>query len=380
MNFLKRLRLIRKSLVGYRPSVEVLISRENLLHNLKEYRKRFPSIAFAPVLKSNAYGHGLVQVAEILDKENLAFFVVDSLFEAMTLRSAGIRSGILVIGYTGSENICKTRLVRTAFAITSLEQLREVALNLRRKNQFHIKIDTGMHRQGILPNEIQEAIELIRSNENIILEGVCSHLADADGEDSDFTDLQIKHWQMAVDYFKAEFSAIKFFHLSATAGMGYADKIASNVARLGIGLYGFNPSLILQMDLRPALRMRSVIGSVKSILAGESVGYNKTFTAEKPMRIATVPVGYFEGIDRRLSNVGSFLVDGKSCPIIGRVSMNITSVDVTTVAGTKLGDSVVVISDNPEDVNSVENIARLSKTIPYEILVHIPQHLRRKVV
>lgn len=380
MKFLRMLRKIRKSFLAYRPAVEILVYKENLLYNLNEYKQRYPKLSFAPVLKSNAYGHGLVQVARILDKEQIAFLVVDSLFEAMTLRHEGIKSQILVIGYTSAENISNSKISNVAFTIISLEQLKEINNSLKKEKKFHLKIDTGMHRQGIMSEELSEVMKIIQKNRFIDLEGVCSHLADADGDQEDFTNSQIEKWQKNVDIIKQNFQNIKFFHLTATAGLAYADKIQTNVARLGLGLYGINSSPSVKLNLKPALEMRSIVSSIKTIKEGDCVGYNVIYKADKITRVATVPVGYFEGVDRRLSNLGYFKFGNQNCQIVGRVSMNITSVDVTMAPEMKMGSRITVIGINQQDENSVENIAKLVHTIPYEILVHIPQHLKRSVV
>lgn len=380
MKILKLLRALKKSLSKYRPSVEVLISANNLIHNLREYQRQYPKLSFAPVLKSNAYGHGLVPVAQILDKEDIAFFVVDSLFEAMILRNEGVKSRILVIGYTSAENINSSKLSDVAFTITSLEHLQNIARAVTKEKNFHLKIDTGMNRQGILQNQIAEAIKIIQGGKYINLEGICSHLADADNENDSFTKLQIGQWQSIVKIFKDKFPEIKYYHLAASAGVFYADYLEGNAVRLGLGLYGFNASPFVKLDLKPVLRIESIISSVKSVAAGESVGYGLTYKTAKPAKIATVPAGYFEGIDRRLSNKGFLKIGEYFCPIIGRVSMNITTIDVSAVPDVGLGDKVSIVSDNQDDKNSIANIADLAQTIPYEILVHIPPHLRRVVV
>jgi alanine racemase len=209
---------------------------------------------------------------------------------------------------------------------------------------------------------------------------VCSHLADADGQDEKFTHLQIKEWEKTVAIFQKNFTGLKFYHLAATAGTRHAKKFSSNVVRLGLGLYGINSLPSRELDLRPVLEMRSQISSVKEIKAGEFVGYNCTYKAKEKILGATVPVGYFEGVDRRLSNHGYFKMGAQFCPIIGRVSMNITSLDVSAIPKVKRGDPVSIISQHNQDLNSVENIAKIAHTIPYEILVHIPGHLKRTVV
>lgn len=380
MMLLKFLRKIRRHFLRYDPSIKIFISRTRLIENLKEYQKNYPKLQFAPVLKSNAYGHGLVEVAEILDKEQIAFLVVDSLPEATILRSNGIKSEILIIGHTKPENIRNHRLPKVSFTITSLEQLRGISTTISAKLNIHLKIDTGMHRQGILPEQINKSIEVIKSNKCLNLVGVCSHFAGADGIDEAFTKSQIKQWEEVVLLFQKEFSTIKYFHISATAGTFFSEQTSGNVARLGIGLYGINPSPLAKLNLNPVLQMQSVISSLRKVKTGEYVGYNITYKAKRDLTVATVSAGYFEGIDRRLSNYGVFKIDDTYCPIVGRVSMNITSIDVTAIPNVKFGDKVIIISDNANDRNSVENIAKITKTIPWEIFVHIPQHLRRIVV
>jgi alanine racemase len=177
-----------------------------------------------------------------------------------------------------------------------------------------------------------------------------------------------------------QFSSIRYVHISASAGTFYSSFTPGNVARLGLSLYGIKANPKADLDLKPAMQIESQISSVKEIGPSEGVGYNLTYRTPAQAKIATVPMGYYEGVDRRLSNLGFYSVGGVACPIVGRVSMNITSTDVSAVPNVKLGDPVVVLSANPVDANSVENIAKQIKTIPYEILVHIPQSLRRVIV
>lgn len=388
MILFKYLRNLKKSFNRHTPSVEVLIYKNNLLENLKEYKRQYPKLSLAPVLKSNAYGHGILQIARILDKEPVAFFVLDSLYEAMSLRHDGQKSPILVIGYTSPDNIKNSKLSNVAFTITSIEQLREIARLfesrqarlLKTEKTFHLKIDTGMHRQGILPEQINDAIKIIKTSRFINLEGVCSHFADADNPNNSFTKLQISRWEKAIVSFKQNFPKLKFFHISATTGIPYSKEVSANVARIGMGLYGINSSPLTNLNLKPVLQMRSTISSLKNIPAGESVGYSITYKTPKPIRVATVPAGYFEGVDRRLSNNGFFKITNQYCPIVGKISMNMTSVDITSLPETKFGDEVIIISNNKSDLNSAEQMAKLTNTTPYEILARVPQHLRRTVI
>jgi len=401
MELINYLRQFKKSFSGYQPLIEVLIYKGNLLHNLKTFQKKYPDQKVAPMLKSNAYGHGLVPVAKILDKEGISFFVVDSIFEATILHKESIRSKILVIGYAKPQDINRNRYKNISFTLTNFAQLAEVSKTLKTKQSFHLKIDTGMHRQGILSSEIEKAIEKIEGNRKINLEGICSHFADADNSDKNFSRLQIRNWNTAVEKFKNNFPGLKYFHIAATAGSYYCDRKSINIAyspattrsgrieerniptntiRLGLGLYGIDSSPNRSLDLRPALELRTIISGVKIVQKGEYIGYGLTFKAPAKMRVAAIPAGYFEGVDRRLGNKGSYKIKNSFCPLVGRISMNISLADISRLGKIKPGDPVTLISPEPKDKNSAKNIAKICDTIPYEILVHIPQHLRRTIV
>jgi alanine racemase len=378
------LRKIRRKLTRYTPLVEIGISKKNLLHNLRTYQEQHPNLQFAPVLKSNAYGHDLGTIARLLDREKIAFFMVDSYYEARRLRQAGVRSRILVGGYVRPEDIARSRLPRVDFAIVDLEQLRELAELVRHPVRIHLKLDTGMHRQGIPEGHISYAEDLIKGQPLLELVGMCSHFADADSDDEGFSEGQVKVWQTAAKELLLTFPSIEYRHIAATKGVRFAEATGTNVARLGIGLYGFDTSPAHETPLAPVLEMRSLIASVRELKVGESVGYNATFTADRPMKIATVPVGYYEGIDRRLSSKGAMLIGGIACPIVGRVSMNMTSIDVSHLPNVAPGDEVIAISRDPSQPNSVSNIVRAVSSHEYQeteyvILVHIAPHLERVV-
>ena len=381
MNIFQRFKnFLRAPGLSYEPLIEVRIFKDAILHNLAEYRRAYPHLSFAPVLKSNAYGHGLVEVAKILDNQETAFLVVDSFYEAVVLRKEGIKSKILIIGYATEEQIFNDNLPNCAFTITSLEQLQNIAARLTRPRTFHLKVDTGMARQGVWPEEIDKASSLIKSNENIILAGLCTHFADAKNTDDSYTRAQITKWNESARKIKANFPETKYFHAASTAGTFYSRDIDNNVARIGIGLYGLDNAPESRLDLQPALEIWSVVSLVKNLPIGRKVGYGVTFESPEPMVIASVPVGYNEGVDRRLSNRGSFKIGSAICPIVGRVSMNMTTIDVSAVPGVKLESRVLILSRQSKDANSLENMARLCDAIPHEILVHIPQYLRRNVI
>ncbi len=258
--------------------------------------------------------------------------------------------------------------------------LQELSAHLQSKRRFHLKIDTGMHRQGILEKEVKDAVDCIKKNSYIQIEGVCSHLADAETEDSPLTEKQIKAWNFVAGFMRLSFSKIKWFHLSASAGLAHTTKIDANMLRTGLSLYGIHGKNNQNMHLKPVLELSSLISSIKTIQAGEKVGYGGTFDAKDATIVATVPVGYFEGVDLRLSNYGFMKIGNSFAGVAGRVSMNITSLNVTGIPNLVSGQKVIVISSNKEDKNSVENIARICETIPYEILVHIPVGIRRTIL
>ena len=370
----------REARYGYTRLVEVVVYKDHLLYNAQQYQQIDPSRGLAPVLKSNAYGHGLVEVARIFDRPDVPFLVVDGYYEALILRNEGVRARILVIGYTATENIVASRLNDVAFTILDLPQLLELADTLTASRHFHLKVDTGMNRQGILMTEMERAFDAVRHNEHFILDGLCSHLADADGADESFTMQQIERWNEVAAAGKKAFPGLQFLHLANTAGSFYTDRIDATVMRLGLGLYGINPNPRQPLDLKPTLAVRSRVGAVKEIKKGDKVGYNVTYETERDLPLAIVPTGYNSCVDRRLSNKGVFTIKDTVCPIVGRISMNITTVDASAVDDLQKGDEVTVISARKDDENSVENIARICDTIPYVILVNISPQLRRVVV
>ncbi|MBX2866441.1 alanine racemase [Candidatus Kaiserbacteria bacterium] len=371
-SLLKKIRSKKK----YERLIKVVIDSAAIKHNLSVFQTQY-NVAVAPVLKSNAYGHGLVEIGNIVDTEEIPFICVDTFFEALTLRSSGIQKPILIIGYTPHETIVHNKLRNTSFAVISLEELKRLATS-KKPASIHLKIDTGMHRHGVHVEELHEALNLI-AHSSLILEGVYTHLADADTKGSTLTDTQIDAWNTAVQTIRSHIPTVTYFHCGHSAGSFYSKHIDANGIRLGIGLYGVNVGLD-DLDLKPALEMKTRITSIKTLKQGETIGYNGTFTAEKDMRVATIPVGYNEGLDRRLSNKGSVLVHGTVCPILGRVNMNITSIDVSQIPDIKLDDEVTIISGDKTQPNSIEHLAKLCETIPYELLVHIQSTLYRKVI
>ncbi len=378
---------ISKRRYPYHPLINIEISREKLLHNIDKFRKLAPNGSIAAVLKSNAYGHGLLEVANVLEENsdsNKTFFIVDSYFEAILLRNNRITTPILIIGYTRTEDILLSHLRDVAFTVTSLDMLKLLEMTTRTIH-IHLKIDTGMNRQGLMTQDIDQAIDILKKSPKIILEGICTHLSDSDNKDPSFTHTQLILWNKIAKRFKSEFPTLRWIHASATYGHKYSTEIDANISRLGIGLYGLpeENSSLSHLNLEPVLEMKTIITGLKTLQPGEVVGYSNTFKADKKMLIATIPAGYYEGVDRRQSNRGAVLVgpDRIVCPIIGRISMNITTIDISGIPQTKLNDPVVVISANISDPNSIVSIVKKSEgTITHELAVGIPAHLKRVII
>jgi alanine racemase len=353
----------------------VKVRKERLAHNLNQYSKK---AAVAPVLKSNAYGHGLQNVADVIsDQGKIPFVSLAAYREVQQLRSDGHDIPALVIGYTPPETISENQLKNVHFTISTFGQLKTIAKNLDRQQSFHLKIETGMHRYGIKPDRLGPAVDLIQSNSNINLVGAFTHFSDAYTAESDHTKDQIKRWNHAVSRLRESIS-ITYRHVAATSGHFYQDQIDADLQRIGIGLYGIT-DYAADKDLKPALSLHSFVAGTKQVAAGQPVGYSQSYRATDDMEIAVIPIGYQEGVSRRLSNAGCVQVNDTICPIIGKVSMNATMVDITGADSVTPRDPVVVYSADSHMPHSVLNQAATADTIPYDILTGLSPELERSV-
>ncbi len=275
------------------------ISEKNILHNFDYFQKNnYPSEIW-PVLKSNAYGHGFQLIARILKKRKFSYLVVDSYFEALKIREVS-RQPVLLIGYTLPQNLPLMDFRGFATIVYDAETIRALG-GINQKVKIHLKINTGMNRQGINPDEVNGCLNLIRKYDNLELEGVCSHLADADGARDDYTKRQEKIFLEAVEKIRAKGFRPRYFHLANSAGSAKIKNSTCNAIRLGLGLYGYGLS-----GLKHALRFITTLIKINNLKKGDKVSYNCSFTAPKNMRIGVIPVGYYEGLDRRLSNYPQF--------------------------------------------------------------------------
>lgn len=360
---------------------QVEIYQDNLLHNLKYLLSLDSNLKIAPVLKSNAYGHGLVEISQILDPSQAPFFCVDSLHEAYKLYKAKIKTPILIMGYFDPKNL-KVKRLPFAYSLYDFETA-QIINHFQKGASVHIKVDTGMHRMGIPLTELNDFIIQVKKLSNLKIEGLMSHLAVSDNAEEPLFKLQVKNFKRALGIIESIGVKPKWIHLSASNTLldpksRQAVSQISNLVRVGKALYGL--SLHPDPNLKPVLQLTSKIAQIKKLNKGDRVGYDGIFTAPREMILGVLPVGYNDGVDRRLSNKGFVTVDNIPCRILGRVSMNITTIDLTSVPNPRVNQKAVIFSKNSKDPNSIENSAKLAETIAHELLVHIEPSTKRVVL
>lgn len=372
-----------KSLFGweYDNLNRIEISRKNLLHNYKYLTSLNRRIKIAPVLKSNAYGHDIVQIAKLLDRQKVPFFCVDSLYEAYQLEDVKIKTPVLIMGYIGYKNL-ETKKLPFKYAVWDIETARVID-RYQKGACIHLFIDTGMHREGVPMDELPRFLQELKNLKNIKVEGVMSHLAKGESAYDVRTKKQFETFQKAVLLVKKTGFNPQWIHLLNSPGFLNSPKFSkwnvSNLARSGKALYGISP-LPGNSSLRPVLQLKTKIAQIKTLKKGEMIGYDFTYTAKKDILLGILPMGYNDGINRRLSNKGVVLVSGVPCPIIGRVSMNLTTIDLSKVENPKVGDEVVIYSNKVEDLNNIKNSAEICGTNPYELMVHFNAATKRVVI
>jgi alanine racemase len=374
----------------------VEIDAQALRHNVREFRRRIgEGVALAAVVKSNAYGHGALEVARIVTDEAVPWLCVNGLDEAIALRGAGFDGPMLVMGsipLDRADEAVEHRLRVVVYSPETVDALAEAAGRLGSTVRVHLKVETGTHRQGAEKAAVPDLLERIRATGALRLEGVYTHYANIeDTTDHAFARGQIAAFESVCDLVERELgSRIPIRHSACSAATLLFTETHGDLARVGISLYGLWPSRETFVscrdrgqptpDLRPVLTWKTRIAQVKDVGEGSFIGYGCTFRTTRPSLIAVLPVGYHEGYDRRLSGVGHVLVGGRRAPVCGRVCMNMTMVDVTDVPEVSARDEVVLLGTQGEERISAEQIASWCATIPYEIVSRIHPSLPRVVV
>jgi alanine racemase len=371
----------------YRCWVEV--SRGQIAANFAAIRKLVgASVEVMPVVKADAYRHGAVEVSRTLEQHGARWLAVSNTDEGVALREAGIKARILVMAdflpYT-REALLEHDLTPVIHSLEDIAELDRLAAARGRRCRYHLKIDTGMNRLGIRPDvaAIGEAILSARGAE---LEGLMSHFASAANYQTAQTEEQIAAFDELANGLSRAGIHPALLHLSSTIPVAYGRRQAwRGMVRPGHAIYGYvspvrghAPGKLLQV--KPALTWRATVLSVKDVPAGALIGYGGTFRATQPMRVAVLAAGYADGIPHRLSNKGSVIVDGKLAPILGAVSMDMTSVDVTQSPETKPGDAVTLLGSEGNVRMDAQQIARLAGTISYSVLCGIHARVKRLYV
>ncbi len=362
----------------------ITISRQAILHNYDFIQNLRPGSQIWPVLKSNAYGHGIQQVAGILKARKFAYVVVDSYYEALKIWEVSSQK-VLLIGVPPLANLEHFDYSRLALIVYDQETVHRLG-SLAKKIKVHLKLNTGLNRQGIKPEQVPEFLATLGQYPQLELEGVCSHLASADDESENaYTKGQEEKFLQVIKQIKQAGFQPKYLHLANTPGTTKINSEVCNTVRLGLGLYGLNPidsndSKWPELNgLRPALRFTSKIIHTIDLEPGDRVSYAGTFMAPKPMKIALLPVGYYEVFTRSMSNRAVIKCRDQFLPLVGNVCMNLSLFDCGGLS-LEPGQEVEIVSRHPTDRNSVYELAKLSSTIPYEFLVNLAESLRREVV
>lgn len=373
----------------------VEVSASALATNIATLRSVLePGVSFCAVVKANAYGHGLKEVVRIALKEGVTLFAVDSIDEAMTVRSLAPAVDIFILGYTVRErldDVVRSRCIQTIYDSETLLALSEAGRAAGTKALLNLKIETGLHRQGMDRREMIAVLDQLKKvKEWVTVIGIGSHFASAEDMDRpEPTVRQTEYFQEVGDYLRTQGVEAQYTHIACSAaGMVYPPTHATMV-RFGIACYGLWPSpsvrrtVILgrrRVDLQPVLSWKTTVAQMKSLSPGDAVGYGATYVANRPMRIAVLPVGYYDGYDRGLSGRGETIIHGVRCPVLGVVCMNMLMVDVSHVPGIKIGDTVTLLGRDGMHAVTADDLADRLGSINYEIVTRINPLLPRLVV
>lgn len=350
-------------------------------HNLRAIQAHVgPGVRLCAVVKANAYGHGVLPVARAALDAGAQWLAVARVDEGIQLRQAGITQPVLVIGYAvpgEAAALVQYRLTPTVNRI-------EVAWALSQQAQghpvtVHVKVDTGIGRYGLLPDEVLPFLSHLRALPDLHLEGMYTHFATADAADQTYMRQQLATYQEVLAAVREAGYAVPIRHAANSAAALSLPDSYLDMVRIGIAMYGLAPSdeVPSPVTLRPALSLISHVARVRTLPAGSSIGYGRTYICAEPTRVALVPLGYGDGYRRALSNRGQVLIGGQRAAIIGRVSMDQITVDVTHIPGVQEDDEVVLIGAQGDAAITADEIARLTGTINYEVTTALLPRLPR---
>ena len=361
------------------------INKKNLNSNLSQFRKLVgEKVKIMGVVKANAYGHGLVVTSKIIEK-NVDWFGVDSLVEGIELRKNNIKKPILVLGYVELGDLktaVKNKLSLTVYNKETIDCLGEIPIKNPYFNpKIHLKLETGTGRQGIPETDLAEFLKHIKKYPSIKIEGASTHYANIeDTTDSSYAKNQLAVFRRMVAAIEAEGFKIPFKHTACSAAAILFPETRFDMVRLGISMYGLWSSKETKaiansgknkLNLKPAIFWKTKIAQLKKIKSGAAIGYGLTEILSRDSLIAILPIGYFDGYDRKLSSIGNVLIRGQRCKILGRVYMNMIIVDATDLKNVKIEDEAVLLGKQGKEEITAEEIAQKIGTINYEVISRI---------
>lgn len=359
------------------------ISLGRLRHNLSVLRRHTAARVWC-VLKADGYGHGAKACARTLERAGADGLCVALIEEAIELREAGVNLPILVMsGYFGGSRseLIHYRLTPVIHSPGQLEELEKEADYIGTSQvPFHVKVDTGMGRLGIPPRDLPKVVEVVKASQRLTFEGLMTHFASAD-TDPDSVARQLTLFNHASETFTRAGLHPPIRHAANTAALVRFQESHFDLVRPGIGIFGVQPAPGWAPELRAAMRVLSTVIALRELEPGQTVGYGGSFAASRQSLIATLPIGYADGLGRQHSNRGHVLIRGKRAPIVGRVSMDLITVDVTELSGVKLGDEAIILGEQHgplgQDVITAEEIADLEGTIPWEVITTVSRRVPR---
>lgn len=370
----------------------VEIDKNSLIHNLKTFRSMIgPRVILMSVVKSNAYGHGMVQVAKIAQDE-ADWFGVDSIDEALELRAQGISKPILILGYTLNDrlsDVVENEFSQTVYNEETIKKLGELSKEQNKKVKLHFKIETGTSRQGIGEEELMKRIEIVKQYPNLIVQGLSTHYANIeDTTDHGFAKSQLEKFNQVILKLAEQGIDVPFKHTACSAATILFPETHFDLVRVGISQYGMWSSKETfvsangeanKIELKPVLTWKAKIAQIKEIASGTPVSYGLTEKVSRDSRIAILPIGYWDGYDRGLSSIGNVLIAGKRCKVLGRVCMNMIIVDVTDIDA-KPEDEVVLLGKQGDEEITAEETAEKLGSINYEVVTRINPTIKRIIV
>ncbi|MGD8967581.1 MAG: alanine racemase [Anaerolineae bacterium] len=359
------------------------VDLDAIAHNARLLKDRAGSgCELMVAVKANAYGHGVIPVSKAALAGGASRLAVSRTEEGIELRRAGIDAPILLLSYTlpgESDAIVHWDLTPTVNSESQAKALADAATAQSKALRIHVKLDTGMSRYGLLPDEALDFVHFLRELPGLVLEGLYTHFAVADLPDKAFTRRQFATFREVIKRLEASGFSFPLRHVSNSAATIGLPEMALDMVRCGIALYGLRPSAEVEpgVALRPALTLKSRVARVRILPAGASISYGRTYVTERPTRVALIPVGYGDGYHRILSNRGAVLIRGKRAPILGRVCMDQFVVNVSDIPGIRLHDEVVLIGRQGEGHIPAEEVARWAETINYEVTTSLTPRVTR---